>query len=245
MDDTFGTNKYKFHLTTVMVIGKYGTGIPVAWILHKYDDGAVFRNALNGLAKMMGGSEDVATCLAAFCPKYIVIDACAKETNGIKECMWSAGNAAVRGDVPAIKIMYCLWHVKRAWKKHMLKHCKNEAHRSAMMEELNALLCVTVRRHTRVHRAASTLMRPRLRRTPPRARALPCGVSSTSLRMCGARARPSLCRICGTIGSAAWRRSWAAPRAPNASKLLRRAWCLRVSAACLALPRTSSRTTRT
>ncbi|KAI5058415.1 hypothetical protein GOP47_0026585 [Adiantum capillus-veneris] len=33
MDATFGTNKYKFHLYTILVFDAHRNGVPVAWVL--------------------------------------------------------------------------------------------------------------------------------------------------------------------------------------------------------------------
>lgn len=145
MDATAGTNKWKFHLTTLMVINKQtGRGIPVAWIIHKYEDAFVIRAALDNLAKKAGGSDDLSECIRNFCPSYMLIDACAKETKAITECAWGKGlydAGAKEWIVPAAKVMYCLWHVQRQWLKHS-KSVSNATLRGAMWAELKNMLHV-------------------------------------------------------------------------------------------------------
>jgi len=165
MDATAGTNKWKFHLTTLMVIDKAtGTGIPVAWVIHKYEDAFVIRAALDALAKKVGGSDDLSECVRRFCPSYILIDACAKETKAVKECAWGRGLYTTAGAVivPPARIMYCLWHVQRAWLKAS-KTVKSFELRQAMWRELKLMLQVKARLQQPLQHPVAAPLSPRLR----------------------------------------------------------------------------------
>ena len=194
MDATFGTNKYKYHLTTLMVIGEHGSGVPVAWIIHKYEDAFVLTPALDALADMMGG-------VLNFCPKYFLIDASAKETRAIKDSKWGKGVRAPAKDgkpafwrVVGAVIMYCIWHVKRAWKKALKKGVTCPTHRAAIWAELTSLLAVKARfarQGLRHPLAACTYGTHCARRTQASALAPRCGPPSMHSRRVGWVATPT------------------------------------------------------
>ena len=108
-----GTNKWKYVLTTVLVMNEHGTGVPVAWLLSKYNDAKTMRDFLDHLALSAGHElvvgevytphhEDtpMGGCLQAvhfdalerFCPSHVIIDVAAGEVAAIEACMWGVGN---------------------------------------------------------------------------------------------------------------------------------------------------------
>ena len=143
-----GTNKWKFHLTTLMVIDEFGHGVPAAWLLHKYEDAEVIRSALDALALNVSGVEQsnpdhARLALAAFCPKYFVIDASKAETNAVETSIWGkAGDS--RGDVPQTKVVYCLWHAKRAILKNLKSKMKVQGLFGSIWRHVEALLGINV-----------------------------------------------------------------------------------------------------
>ena len=108
-----GTNKWKYVLTTVLVMNEAGTGVPVAWLLSKYNDAATMRDFLDHLG-LSAGHEIVVgevympsheaipkggclqkahvNALKRFCPSHVIIDVAAGEIAAIEACMWGVGN---------------------------------------------------------------------------------------------------------------------------------------------------------
>lgn len=91
MDGTHGTNKYKFCLTTLMVIHKVtGHGIPVGWLIHSSQSEESLTIMLNAMADRMGD---------AFQPSVIIVDDAQAEINAIKGCKWcGTGNSSQIND---------------------------------------------------------------------------------------------------------------------------------------------------
>lgn len=79
MDATNSTNKWKFALTTLLVITDAGFGIPVAWIIHSNNEAETLQKALDALDKRMGES---------FQPSVMIIDDAVAEIKAIQACAW-------------------------------------------------------------------------------------------------------------------------------------------------------------
>jgi hypothetical protein len=90
MDGTSGTNKWKYCLTTLMVITKSGFGIPVAWIIHSSNSAQTMGKALDALGAVMG---------AEFRPSVMIIDDAAAEISAVQGSNWYArtGGRRMRG----------------------------------------------------------------------------------------------------------------------------------------------------
>lgn len=171
-----GTNKWKFHLTTVLVIdAKTGQGIPVAWLLHKYNKGVTLCDFLNNLAVFASNSPRHAAWPAAkphgrdtrsaapspatgaaappppqaFLPSHVVIDVCATETGAIADCLWGGGYQGYGLPLGApVKVGYCLWHLSMAWSKNLAAHVKSDTLRETMKAALKVLRETPVRAPT-------------------------------------------------------------------------------------------------
>lgn len=79
MDATSSTNKWKYSLTTLLVITDAGFGIPVAWVIHSNDEADTLQRALDALAAKMGEQ---------FQPSVMIIDNAAAEIKAIEACAW-------------------------------------------------------------------------------------------------------------------------------------------------------------
>ena len=163
MDGTFGTNKWKFCLTTMMVVTPENHGIPVAFFIHSSQTSAVMTQCLDALARHVGAAQR---------PAVVVVDDAAAEIAAIEESVWRApsppsrpplcpvyllslwapgslhrsflpdsqrGRAAGRGRGGS-KVFLCVWHVKRAWLKNLKKKVSDYTHRRQLLAELSAVL---------------------------------------------------------------------------------------------------------
>ena len=79
MDATFGTNKWKFALTTFMVVDEHKHGIPVCWMIHSSAKTETLLTCLDKIADHMG---------ADFCPSVVIVDDCTAEINALRACKW-------------------------------------------------------------------------------------------------------------------------------------------------------------
>ena len=95
-----------------MVVNDAGHGVPVAWLIHKYNDNTIIRDFFDALA-METGREGLPVpfplrantpagrnihlfsgCCAAlsrFCPSHIIIDVAGTEIAAVNESMWGRG----------------------------------------------------------------------------------------------------------------------------------------------------------
>eukprot|EP01018_Ginkgo_biloba_P000638 Gb_06810 [translate_table: standard] len=100
MDATFSTNKYGYQLYTLMVFDKFQNGVPIAWVVSSQDT-----------------TSDIEEWLHA------IFNAGVKERQDWKVCSFMTDDAAT--EIQALRrifncnILLCLWHVRRAWLKHV------------------------------------------------------------------------------------------------------------------------------
>ena len=122
MDATFGTNTWRYPLTTFMAIDEEGKGYPVAWALHSGEDKNTYLLILDKLAERMGPE---------FCPSVLLIDDSCAEIAAFQSSIWRQ-----RGTIVAL----CIWHVKRSWLKKMIAVVPEKETREGMMRELSAAI---------------------------------------------------------------------------------------------------------
>eukprot|EP01018_Ginkgo_biloba_P007645 Gb_03303 [translate_table: standard] len=112
MDATFSTNKYGYQLYTLMVFDKFQNGVPIAWVVSSRDT-----------------TSDIEEWLQA------IFDAGVKERQDWKVCAFMTDDAAA--EIQALRwifilrifncnILLCLWHVRRAWLKHVRSKASKE-----------------------------------------------------------------------------------------------------------------------
>lgn len=94
LDGTFGTNKYKFCLSTLMVINDKNKAIPVAWMIHSSQSEQSMKLMLDKLAVHMG--ED-------FKPSVVIVDDAQAEINAVKHGIW-CGHADTRKEKEHISV---------------------------------------------------------------------------------------------------------------------------------------------
>ena len=99
--------------------------------------------------------------LGRFCPSHILIDVSATEVLAINESMWGRGvkgpgGAYVLGigltkpeHIPCARIVYCDWHIKKAWSEQAKEKGVKPDDRDLVMEGLAALVDLPVRRGAR------------------------------------------------------------------------------------------------
>ncbi|KAI5070538.1 hypothetical protein GOP47_0014881 [Adiantum capillus-veneris] len=121
MDATFGTNKYKFNLYTILVFDSHRNGVPIAWVLTA---SATF--------------ESTRTWLTCF--RNSMLD---------HHKSWEPGACMVddaEQEIAALRVVFhqpillCLWHVKRCWLKHLIRKVKDWPKRAEMFRALGAIM---------------------------------------------------------------------------------------------------------
>jgi len=125
IDATFGTNKWKFPLTTFMVVDENNHGVPVAWAIHSAEDSGTILHCFDALAiktKEMKPN---------FVPREVLIDDAAAEILAQTNSIW--GKAGV-------PYKLCIWHVKRSWLKNVIWKVKDVLRRKIIFKELQAIL---------------------------------------------------------------------------------------------------------
>lgn len=95
--------------------------------------------------------------LRRFCPSHIVIDVSATEVLAITQCMWGRGITGPGGTyvvgvglvpeelIPRARIVYCDWHVKKAWAGQAKERGVSGDDVDLVMEGLAALVKLPVR----------------------------------------------------------------------------------------------------
>lgn len=86
VDGTHGTNKYKFCLTSVLVIDENNKAIPVAFFIHSRQSEDVLRRFFDTLAEELG---------ADFCPSVAIVDDAIAEINALEGSRWCATHCSV------------------------------------------------------------------------------------------------------------------------------------------------------
>lgn len=122
MDATFGTNHWRFSLTTFMILDEERKGYPVAWALHSNEDKNTLEIILNELAEQLGPD---------FYPSVLLIDDALAEIAAFESCTWAA-----RGTILAL----CIWHVKRSFAKNMILKVQLKDTRILLMLELTKII---------------------------------------------------------------------------------------------------------
>eukprot|EP01018_Ginkgo_biloba_P029619 Gb_01440 [translate_table: standard] len=119
MDSTFNT-KYGYQLYTLMVFDKQQNGLLIAWVISSCDRASDIKDWLSALIE-----------------------------EGVKECQDWKINAFMTDDalaeigalsVVGCRILLCLWHVRRAWMKHVFKKATNEMNGTNMFKKLGAIM---------------------------------------------------------------------------------------------------------
>ncbi|MCO5559038.1 hypothetical protein L7F22_012630 [Adiantum nelumboides] len=102
MDSTFGTNKYKFQLYTVLVFDGFRNGVPVAWVI---TSSSTRVNTSSWLTALRNRAFDHCK---AWDPNAWMVDDAEAEILSLRQ-------------VFGLPILLCIRHVQRAWLKNLVK----------------------------------------------------------------------------------------------------------------------------
>ena len=100
VDSTHGTNAYDFHLTTLLTVDDYGSGMPVAFCLSNRIDSVAMSIFFNAIKNKAGGIQT----------KIFMSDDAPAYYNAWQQCMG-----------PAAHQLLCSWHVDRSWRKNLFR----------------------------------------------------------------------------------------------------------------------------
>eukprot|EP01018_Ginkgo_biloba_P033644 Gb_32486 [translate_table: standard] len=102
-DSTFGTNKLKYPLFTLIVFDTHQNRVPVAWIISSSSSA---NDIQNWMEKLQSRIHEVDP---AWKPSAFMVDAVVAEIN------------AIRYDVFGCHFLLCLWHFRRSWLNNLTK----------------------------------------------------------------------------------------------------------------------------
>eukprot|EP01018_Ginkgo_biloba_P006876 Gb_03544 [translate_table: standard] len=103
-NSTFGTNKLKYPLFTLIVFDTHQNGVHVAWII---SSSSSTNDIQNWIEKLWSRIHDVD---ATWRPSAFMVDDVIAEINAIS-------------DVFGCRVLLFLWHVRRSWLKNLTKKC--------------------------------------------------------------------------------------------------------------------------
>lgn len=118
-DSTHGMNQYDFHLTTLVVVDEYGSGVPGAFCISNKKNAEVFKVCYEKLREKIG----------TLTPNVFMTDDDESFYNAWKEVM---GKVKHR--------LLCTWHIDRAWRKNLQSKIKNVKKRDLVYKSLRVLL---------------------------------------------------------------------------------------------------------
>eukprot|EP01018_Ginkgo_biloba_P040190 Gb_37568 [translate_table: standard] len=123
-DSTFGTNKLRYPLYTLLVFDSHQNGIPIAWIITP-------NFASHNVQKWIGALCDkVRLKDPKWKPNAFMIDDAATEISIIR-------------DLFQCRILLCLWRIRRAWLRNIIKRCCNIDVQREMFKRLGCILYTT------------------------------------------------------------------------------------------------------
>ncbi|RVX19480.1 hypothetical protein CK203_005373 [Vitis vinifera] len=124
---TFGSKKLKYPLCSLLVFDSSRNAIPVAWVITSSSIG-------QGIHKWMGiFVERIRTKDPRWRPNAFLVDDPSIEIGVIRE-------------VFQCRVLLCLWHVRRAWMRSLLKKCCNLDVQQEMFKHLGQILYCTKNR---------------------------------------------------------------------------------------------------
>eukprot|EP01018_Ginkgo_biloba_P032726 Gb_32690 [translate_table: standard] len=103
-DSTFGTNKLKYPLFTLLVFDTHQNGLPVAWIISSSSSASDIQSWMEKLRSRIYEMDPT------WRPSASMVNDVDAEINAIS-------------DVFGCRILLCLWHVHTSWLKNLTKKC--------------------------------------------------------------------------------------------------------------------------
>eukprot|EP01018_Ginkgo_biloba_P006740 Gb_09802 [translate_table: standard] len=101
---TFGTNKLKYPLFTLIVFDTHQNGVPIVWIISSSSSTNDIQNWMEKLQSRIPEVDPM------WRPSAFMVDDVFVEINDIN-------------DVFGCRVLLCLWHVRRLWLKNLTKKC--------------------------------------------------------------------------------------------------------------------------
>ncbi|KAF8407021.1 hypothetical protein HHK36_006143 [Tetracentron sinense] len=121
---TFGLKKFRYPLCTLLVFDSSQNAIPVAWVITSSSDG-------QNIHKWMGSLvERIRTKDPRWRPNAFLVDDPSFMISIIR-------------DTYQCRVLLCLWHVRRAWMRSLLKKCCNFDVQREMLKYLGRILYCT------------------------------------------------------------------------------------------------------
>eukprot|EP01018_Ginkgo_biloba_P015399 Gb_14889 [translate_table: standard] len=120
-DSTFGINKLKYPLFTLIVFDTYQNGVPISWIISSSSSANDIQNWMEKLQSRIR-EVDPTWRSSAF-----MVDDVAAKINAIS-------------DVFGCRVLLCLWHVRRSWLKNLTKKCHDYIVRREMFKDLGDII---------------------------------------------------------------------------------------------------------
>eukprot|EP01018_Ginkgo_biloba_P001728 Gb_02364 [translate_table: standard] len=121
VDSTFGTNKLKYPLFTLIVFDTHQNGVPIAWIISSSSSSNDIQNWMEKLQSRIH-EVDPTWRLSAF-----MVDDVVAEINSIS-------------DVFGCHVLLCLWHVRRSWLKNLTKKRHDYMVQEEMFKDLGDIM---------------------------------------------------------------------------------------------------------
>eukprot|EP01018_Ginkgo_biloba_P020812 Gb_00203 [translate_table: standard] len=103
-DSTFGTNKLRYPLFTLIVFDTHQNGVPIAWII---SSSSLANDIQNWMEKLQFRIHEVDPMWS---PSAFMVDDVVTTINAIS-------------DFFGCRVLLCLWHVHRSWLKNLTKKC--------------------------------------------------------------------------------------------------------------------------
>eukprot|EP01018_Ginkgo_biloba_P024576 Gb_08233 [translate_table: standard] len=119
-DSTFGINKLKYPLFTLIVFDTHQNGVPVAWII---SSSSSTNDIQNWMEKLWSRIHEVDP---TWRPSAFMVDVVAAEISAISDVFF----------------LLCLWHVRRLWLKNLTKKCHDYMVRREMFKDLGDIMYI-------------------------------------------------------------------------------------------------------
>eukprot|EP01018_Ginkgo_biloba_P037069 Gb_24215 [translate_table: standard] len=120
-DSTFGTNKLKYFLFTLLVFDTHQNGVPIAWIISSSSSTSDIQSWMEKLQSRIYEMDPT------WRPSAFMVDDDVAEINAIS-------------DVFGCRILLCLWHIRRSWLKNLTKKCHDYMVRREMFKDLRHIM---------------------------------------------------------------------------------------------------------
>ena len=123
LDATFGTNQYKFSLYTLRAFDDFDNGVLTAWLITSSDAAKHLSLWMKTVIQAVRAQEQ------EWQPACVIIDDCDAEAKALRDAFEQN-----------IQIVLCIWHVKRAWLKNILKKVRTTEQRVQLFRDLTSIM---------------------------------------------------------------------------------------------------------